>query len=60
MGASDWGSAGEICWGGGGGGGIYVCVTEKEREGRQETERKGVQCMCERHCHWMRNGQWIE
>ena len=38
VGASDWGSVKgmlrEIC--GGGGGGIYVCVTEKEREGQKE------------------------
>ena len=39
--------AGEICFGGGRGG-IYVCVTEKEREGQHE--RKGVQCMCECVC----------
>ena len=55
--ARDWGGGG-----GGGGGGIYVCVTEKEREGQQEkgsavyhvydrkrgrgSKRKGVQCMC--------------
>ena len=37
VGASDWGSVkGTRDLLGGGGGRIYVCVTEKEREGQQE------------------------
>ena len=57
MGASDWGCRERERFvergGGGGGGGIYMCVTDKEREGQQERLKlvKGVQCM--RECVYM-------
>ena len=41
-------------------GGIYVCVWQKEREGKQERGRECSVCVNVFACNWMRNGQWIE
>ena len=56
---SEWREQGRFVEGGGMEGGIYVCATEKEREGQQEKGGAVYVWTC-LHATVVRNGQWIE